>query len=64
MVARTGTTCSSPCELFHVDYVVIRHRSAVAVVQGISGRASRWKDTLKPARKAAAKLVPAYPRHP
>ncbi len=50
-------------KLFHFDYVVIRHRSAVAVVQGISARASHWKDTLKLARKAAAKLVSAYPRH-
>ncbi|WP_161627870.1 hypothetical protein [Microbispora catharanthi] len=46
----------------HFDHVVIRHRSAVAVVQGIGGRASRWKDTLKPARKAAARLVSDYPR--
>ncbi|MBE3011892.1 hypothetical protein IL992_22215 [Microbispora sp. NEAU-D428] len=50
-------------KLFHFDYVVIRYRSAVAVVQGISGRASHWKDTLKLAKKAAAKLVSAYPRH-
>ncbi|MFF4124454.1 hypothetical protein ACFYYP_13110 [Microbispora rosea] len=50
-------------KLYHFDYVVIRHRSAVAVVQVVSARASHWKDTLNLARKAAAKLVSAYPRH-
>ncbi|WP_328854187.1 hypothetical protein OHB01_28015 [Microbispora hainanensis] len=51
-------------KLYHFDYVVIRHRSAVAVVQGISVGANHWKDTMTLARKAAAKLVKAYPRHP
>ncbi|WP_433225839.1 hypothetical protein [Microtetraspora malaysiensis] len=49
--------------LLHIDYVVIRHRSAVAVVEGVdaSGK-SHWNDTLKLAKKALAKLKSAYPK--
>ncbi|MEV7808175.1 hypothetical protein AB0O28_35025 [Microbispora sp. NPDC088329] len=49
-------------QLVHFDYVVIRYRSVVALVQGAGGGRNRWKDTLELARKAAGKLASAYPR--
>ncbi|WP_067177870.1 hypothetical protein [Microtetraspora niveoalba] len=49
--------------LLHVGYVVVRYRSAVAVIEGLDADGkSHWNDTLKLARKAVAKLKSAYPK--